>query len=90
MGDLGSLLAMEDECYGGLQARCTRPAAEIWQLCAPRPHDGSIAYTQISSLNVKIHGMDEVSKVPNQLFPGDYKTVVAAPKDEHRTAVETS
>ena len=46
--------------------------------------DGSIAWTQVFSLNAKIHGMDEFSKVPNQLFPGDYKTIVAAPRDEHR------
>ncbi|KAJ6443727.1 hypothetical protein O9K51_02112 [Purpureocillium lavendulum] len=46
--------------------------------------DGSIAWTQIFSLNTKLHGMDEFSKVPNQLFPGDYKTIVAAPRDEHR------
>ncbi|KXX83267.1 Isotrichodermin C-15 hydroxylase [Madurella mycetomatis] len=46
--------------------------------------DGSIAWTQVFSLNVNVHGMDEFSKVPNQLFPGDYKTIVAAPRQEHR------
>jgi cytochrome P450 len=46
--------------------------------------DGSIAWTQIFLLNIKVHGIDEFSKVPNQLFPGDYKTLVAAPRDEHR------
>lgn len=47
--------------------------------------DGSIAWTQVFSLNTsKSHGLDEFAKVPNQLFPGDYKTIVAAPRDEHR------
>ncbi|KAJ0331809.1 hypothetical protein COL5a_002478 [Colletotrichum fioriniae] len=46
--------------------------------------DGSIAWTQVFSLNATVHGMDEFAKVPNQLFPGDYKTIVAAPRDEHR------
>ncbi|KAK1974950.1 cytochrome P450 [Colletotrichum cereale] len=46
--------------------------------------DGSIAWTQVFSLNATVHGMDEFAKVPNQLFLGDYKTIVAAPRDEHR------
>ncbi|KAF6798079.1 hypothetical protein CSOJ01_12856 [Colletotrichum sojae] len=47
--------------------------------------DGSIAWTQVFSLNASAHnGLDEFAKVPNQLFPGDYKTIVAAPKEVHR------